>query len=439
MKQLLTLYTLFVLFTVTAQNQGNVWHFGHHAGVDFSNGSPVAINGGQTFDSLGYSEGITALSDEDGNLLMYSNGETLWNKNHQVMLNGNDLFGNFSSTQSSIIIPQPNSRHIYYLFTVDDVWESSSSYGFRYSVIDLCEDNGNGMVLPELKNIPLLDSAYEKMGAVRHSNGRDFWIVTHKLNTNEYYSFLLDQNGVNNPVISAIGTSSSFGQGQLKFSPDGTKMAVAHNQHFVGDVQFELFDFDPSTGQISNPIGLSTTPYNVYGIEFSPNSSVLYAVYTRVTPTTVLKIVQFDISSGNATDINNSQTDVFQTNAATLRGLQIAPNGKIYMVAIPSTGYLLSINNPNTLGAGCNVVDNDVYLGGENGNMTLPTFVANYSYDNVNFTNCELSINELPEESKQVSLVKIVDLTGRQINYQTNTVMIYIYSNGTMERVFDME
>lgn len=352
------------------------------------------------------------------------------------MLNGDSLYGNFSSTQSSIIIPQPGSKNLYYIFTVDDVWESFSDYGFRYSVVDMCEESGYGMVVPSLKNILLLDGAYEKLGAVRHSNGIDYWIVTHKLTTNEYYAYLLDQTGISDTVISAVGSISTYGQGQLKFTPDGLHMAVAHNQHYINNVQFELFDFNNSTGLISNPITIASSGYNVYGVEFSPNSNLLYAVFTKVAPAAEFGIVQFDISSGNSITINNSQTTIYQSNIATLRGLQLAPNDKIYMVSITNSGYLLSISDPNVVGSGCNVIDNDVYLGGKAGDKTLPTFVAGYSYNNLGFLSCELSIMENEISNNKPALVKIVDILGIETKEKPNTLLIYVYSDGTTEKVF---
>jgi hypothetical protein len=439
MKLLLNLILTIISIECLAQNQGNIWYFGEHAGVDFNSGTPIAINGGQTYNSGAYSEGTSSISDDSGNLIMYSNGEKVWNKNHLIMLNGDSLYGNYSSTHSSIIIPQPNSKNNYFLFTVDDVWESDSSYGFRYSVIDLCEDNGNGMVKPNFKNVLLLADSYEKVAAVRHSNGVDYWVIAHKLNTNNYYSFLLNQSGIANPIVSSVGSVSDFGQGQMKFSPNGNKMAVAHNQHWAGPTQFEVFDFDNSTGIFSNPISISTSSYYVYGIEFSPNSSVIYAVFSGPSSALGLKIMQYDLSSGTELTINSSQFTVYQTTWVSLRGLQLGPDNKIYMVGIPNEQYLLSISSPNTLGTGCNLIDNDIYLGGNSGNKTLPTFVAGYSYQNLNFSDCSLAIEDLSLKPQNRTLVRIIDLTGREIEYKSNTLMILVYDDGFKEKVFISE
>ena len=61
----------------------------------------------------------------------------------------------------------------------------------------------------------------------------------------------------------------------MKVSPDGTKLGIAG---YFGSGTVELFDFNAATGVVSNPITL-TGPWTnnlPYGLEFSPNSQVLY-------------------------------------------------------------------------------------------------------------------------------------------------------------------
>jgi|CXWL01.1.fsa_nt_gi hypothetical protein len=394
-KYFLLLTASLILTVVHGQKQGNIWYFGDHAGVDFNSGIPIALTNGVTYYPTGsYSEGTTAISDSSGQILFYTGGQKLWNKNHLVMANGDSLLGNFSSTQSSIIVPLPGSSRYFYVFTVDDYWESQLKYGFRYSVVDICLDNGLGDVISNQKNILLLDTVAEKIGAVRHSNGVDYWIVTHKLYTDKFYSYKLTSNGITDTVITQIGSTHAYAQGQLKISPNGNRIALAADQSYILPCYFDLFDFDNSSGIISNFISLATpTNSDIYGVEFSPDNSKLYATYGAVTPFG-MGIVEYDLISGNQTIINNSMTPVYQnTTALGLRGLQLGPNGKIYQVGILDPGYLLAINSPNNYGASCNVQDSAVFLGGKFGNNGLPTFISGYSYSNTIY-NCTEGINE---------------------------------------------
>ena len=94
---------------MVAQNQGYVWYFGHGAGIDFDSGSPVPIIDGQ----LNTEEGCASISDENGDLLFYTDGTTVYNKSHSPMVNGTYLLGDSSATQSSIILKKPNSTIVY--------------------------------------------------------------------------------------------------------------------------------------------------------------------------------------------------------------------------------------------------------------------------------------------------------------------------------------
>ena len=50
---------------------------------------------------------------------------------------------------------------------------------------------------------------------------------------------------------------------------------------------------------------------------------------------------------------------------------------------------------------------------------------------------CNVGIEELIQGEKE--LIKIVDLLGREVPFEKNRVLIYVYSDGTTERVFDVE
>ena len=135
------IYSLFLLFSWVSftQNEANIWYFGENAGLDFNNSNPIPLLDGQ----LNSEEGSTVMSDVNGELLFYTDGVTVWNKQHQVMLNGNGLNGHQSSFQSSIIIPKPANTDIYYIFTTDS---DVNSKGLQYSEVDMSLDNGLGLI-----------------------------------------------------------------------------------------------------------------------------------------------------------------------------------------------------------------------------------------------------------------------------------------------------
>src|SRR5438128_1719779 len=83
--------------------QGNQWYFGRLAGLNFNTNPPTGSSDGQV-NTL---EGSSSVSDENGNILFYTDGTQVWDRNGDLMPNGSGLKGHVSSFQNSIILPQP--------------------------------------------------------------------------------------------------------------------------------------------------------------------------------------------------------------------------------------------------------------------------------------------------------------------------------------------
>lgn len=371
MKKLIILFALIVsLFNRTlAQGEANVWYFGMNAGLNFPFGPPTALTNGM----CNTSEGSASIADAAGNLLFYTDGITVWNKLHAVMANGAGLQGNSSSTQSGVIIKKPGSTSVYYIFTTA---AQAAAAGLRYSEVDMSLAAGNGSVT--VKNVLLQTPTCEKITGVRHCNNVDVWVVSHDFNTNAFRTFLVTAAGVSvTPVVSNAGlTPTGAGGnetiGQLKASPDGKKLGSciwASTQN-----RFELFDFNNITGVVSNPILLpqQTASSGAYGCEFSPDGTKFYG--TTITPG---KIYQWDLCAGSNAAIAASVINIGQSANNFNGSMQLGPDKKIY-VARYGVSWVGVINNPNTLGVGCNYVDNGVSLGGKNGSLGLPNFVPYY-------------------------------------------------------------
>jgi hypothetical protein len=372
------------------QNQGNIWYFGNHAGLDFNSGSPIALINGATYDGFDVGEGTSVISDNSGNLLFYTNGQKVWNKNHLIMPNGDSLLGNYSSTQAALIIPQPGSSRYFYVFTTD-AFQNALQNGFRYSIVDMCLDNGLGDVTQTVKNIKLLDTVAEKQTAVRHSNGVDYWIIVHKYLSDAFYAYQLSSSGIVDTVISHIGsihqgycgTSSSSinAMGSMKASPNGNKLAIVTAQQ-CNNIS-ELFDFNKTTGVVSNLIKLRTDSVAVglYGVSFSPDNSKLY-ITSWINHD---RIYQYDLSSGNPTTIVNSKTIITtHSGGPWYMAMQLGTDGKLY-IAERSQGFMGIIHFPNLLGASCNYENTSLSLNGKINTLGLPNFIAGFDYSNTTF------------------------------------------------------
>ena len=359
---------LFIHTLAWAQHRTDKWYFGVMAGLDFTGGSPVAIS----TSSINTNEGCSSISDSLGNLLFYTDGVTVWNRLHQVMPNGTGLTGGISATQSALVVPVPGSSTLYYIFTVDEI---GGPNGFRYSEVDMTLDAGNGDVTAN-KNIFLLNNVTEKLSAVLHNNGNDYWVAVHEWGSDAFYVYLLTATGLQAaPVVSHTGMVHDSTQiqntyGQMKFSSCGNKLALAAGYLNTA----ELFDFDNSTGAVLNPVSIIFFDH-VYGIEFSPNESRLYVS----TYAAGGSIEQFDLSSGIAATIIASQSNVGLV--TDVYALQAGPDGKIY-VCKSFNSHLGVINAPNALAPSCNFVDNFVDLdpnfNGITSALGLPGFVHSF-------------------------------------------------------------
>lgn len=370
---LLLLLVLFACLEANAQKQAANWCFGQHAWVSFSTGTPVAA-GTSTINTR---EGCCTISDADGNLLFYSDGVQVWNKNHVQMLNGFGLLGNSSSTQSSIVIPKPGSNRYYYLFTVPDCGQTG---GLCYSLVDMQLDGGMGDVVATEKNVLLLSNVTEKVTAIRHANNTDIWVITHERDNNAFDAFLVTNAGVSSIAIrsllgSVYGPGPNPYLGYLKASPDGNYLAAA----CYTPLDFcELYNFSPATGVVSNPIKFTQNINGPYGVEFSPNSKVLYMGNFNNG-----KLFQVSLASGDSAEIVASQTQIAMPGPG-VGALQLGSDQKIYIVVENHTSFH-EITNPNIVGSGCGYHTNTVFLGGNTAKLGLPTFIQSY-FNPVPFT-----------------------------------------------------
>ncbi|REE79809.1 gliding motility-associated-like protein [Lutibacter oceani] len=371
-----------------AQGEANTWYFGEKAGLDFNTGDPVAISDGK----LNTREGCSSFSDAQGNLLFYSDGSTVWNKNHNPMPNGTFLKGDASSSQSAMIIPKPNSTTEYYLFTVG-ARVSGGEYGFYYYTIDMNANGGLGDVTigPVDLNEGRAGEWSEKVAAINGEECETFWVISYV--SNQFKAYKVTENGVAvTPVTSTVNYFAEDRRGYLKISPDGKKIAIAH----MSDRRFILYDFNNATGVVSNQQILDLiAPGNApYGAEFSGNGEKLYVTASNDfysedpaefnNPNNQFStLYQFDITKQSTTAINNSRVVLDSQNL--YRGaLQLGPDQKIYraMSSSYSTGlpFLSVIENPENDGLNCNYKNNVINLGSNKSTQGLPPFIASIFY-----------------------------------------------------------
>ena len=345
--------------TISAQHDNN-WFFGRMAALNFSKGKPEPLSG----STMSAMEGSASISDGNGKVLFYTDGINVWNRENKKMPHGTGLLGDQSTTQSAIIIPKPGSQTRYYIFVADD---AGGPNGLTYSEVDMAADGGKGDVVA--LNVKLVTPVTEKITATFHANAKDIWVTTHQWGSNAFYSYRITSSGVDTaPVISNAGLvidgaeNSGHYAGWMAVSPDGEHIASAS-----GLLAVELFDFDNTTGKVSNGVVVKQ-PAKCYGVEFSPDSNLLYATSND-------KVFQYEV---HASDVAASERVVGTVEVAS--SIKLGPDSKIYVVNKYLSKTLSVINRPNVIGTGCNFVLDGLDLGGSETYVGLPNFLTSPYY-----------------------------------------------------------
>jgi hypothetical protein len=368
-KKILLLFFLIISTLCFSQKQGSVWCFPQRLGINFNDAAnPVIFNSAIPQNS---SISCASVADNGGNLLFYMAGTSydtmsvkVWNRNHIVMQNGTHLFGQPNRYQAGLIVPSPLDTNQYYLFSFYIIGGMTT---LGYSVVDMEQDGGLGAVVQ--KNIFLMrDSLSEKLYAVKHGNGRDWWVLARRYVDNTYYKYLVTPSGISGPFTQQIGTSDgTMYFGQMLFSELGNKLVAISPFACI-----DIMDFDRCTGELSNFIDAGEHAYadtNAYFYcAFSPDDSRLYVVISPYCLECAKRVYQYDLTAPN---IMNSKQKIFSyaDSLAFLLGTpRLAPNGKIYIPKGWSSHHSIYdstmdiIEKPDMLGSACNYCSNCLNL-----------------------------------------------------------------------------
>ncbi|MDR2204587.1 MAG: hypothetical protein LBE36_00260 [Flavobacteriaceae bacterium] len=317
-KILATAFFAMCSIALYSQEEDYNWTFGYNAGLNWNSPQTYtasAITGiGESIGTVTQTdiqltgiptgfrskmftqEGCFTVSTYTGELMFYSDGITIWDKNGDPMPNANaTLTGHPSSAQSGIVIPYPGQGGKYIAFSVNQHLNGN----LTYSVVDMSLNGGLGDVVPDQLNIPLTGTGGafgESLTAVRHPNHRDYWIVAIARDPVTFEGTInvwkVDLSGVDNtdPVSTINTTGMGFYQGPtsylsyMRFSSDGTKFWMGGGDQVNN---YFLANFDPNTGTFSNGKVKELPPANTpggfgdgsYGVEFSPNGKYVYATH----------------------------------------------------------------------------------------------------------------------------------------------------------------
>ncbi len=414
----ISLTTIVVLIATILWSQTGTWYFGNAGKVAF-NGTATSVPLGTP--SINTSEGCGIVVDLGNQVVMYSDGRSLWNGVHTLITN--NLGGDASSTHSALFVPIPGTGcNKYFLFTTaaveTDYGTTNAKTGFRVSMITVSGNYPYTITVNSLDQDLLTGTAHagnlcaEKLAATSDGVG-GYWVISHGVGTynagystpintggeakffrvrvtattTSYASLQATLNVTNFPTFTHRSTDHPYvgstfarfsGQGQMKFNTAGTRIAAA----LTYDKCVELYDFNSSTGAITNGLRLNSgsgafdvggTDKNTYAVEFSPASPGYLYVSTNYGGTLPPRLYQFNLSFTTAPTISTSRVTVAAgVNDYDFGALQLNANGRIYM-AKNNQASIDVITTPNN--AACGHVSGGTVIGGtcKNG---LPTILV---------------------------------------------------------------
>ncbi len=382
---------------VYAQFTNNNWCFGDSAGINFT--PPMSFfKSGSSF----LRAGCSSISDSLGNLIFYgASGNTtnshnglirmgkLFNRNHNKLFNGDTLVGG-EWYHDMIILPKSVTDSTFYVIMAGVVVPDT---GLFYCVVDMKLQGGLGQVVQknvQIENHPVQDM----LAAVRHGNGRDWWLVTRRwtyapgyIPNNEFWVYKLDSSGIYPRAVQYIGASHFDAAGDMSFNTNGDKLVLSGWGSYLG-----IFNFNRCLGTLSSqmlvePHAPPGGPFKYYhAAVFSPDGNRLYAISNQQQYNIWSKLYQFDLTAANI-PASRVLVDSLPLDAGPA-GMELAPDGKIYISSAyiglgsgwpyPPTCWnsinenLSVINQPDSLGLACDFQPFSFYLGGARTYYGLP-------------------------------------------------------------------
>jgi gliding motility-associated-like protein len=356
MRNFLVTFLLIIVACAAAVAQTDrLWVLGT-SGLDMAQTPPAFFNA--AFPTGG--ESNATVSDENGQLLFYTEGTVVWDRNHNIMPNSSALteFGDYStnsSSQGTCVVPVPQQPGVYYIFSLTAYELGANAGRLYYSKVDMSLNGGLGDLVPNEKGILLTTGLVEKLIAIPGTRC-NAWVVVKSRSASEFFSFEITTNGVNHtPVVSPGGiiNYNYYALGTLSSSPDYRKI-VASAGH-IGGGGLEQFDFNQATGQLSNPVLIDNTePF--YDACHSPDGTKLYGMNYYLSG----YIYQYDLSAPNPT---STKTLIRQTPFG-FDKIKLAMDGRVYFKSNYGSNGLDMITDPDLPGLACNYVPNAILFPG---------------------------------------------------------------------------
>lgn len=392
----------------------------------------------------------TSISDTCGSFLFATNGARVIGKDFSYLPHGDSLsYGWLYNLQNgtgnciplgNMILPMPMNDSLYYVFHEMQDWVQF--HGFKqilttqllYSIINQRLNQGKGDIILKNQRI-ILDTLQTGFRATRHANGRDWWLIAPRSNTQSFYIILFSKFGIQDVKIQDIGNIGCLNPflstySSIQFSPQGDQLVISGRSrlHWFSPIPsycwIRLYDFDRCTGTLSNfreNCEYSTdSSLSVYTSAFSPDGKYVYSNDES-------SVYQFDVSVldfGSTRQLIASWDGyvVPTSNTQTVFGWpELLSDNQIYYTA-NSTQFLHVLENPNLAWPGCQFIQRKIQLPDFTGHI-LPNF-PNFRLGPVSGSVCDslsmgisvmepdkIRLNLIPNPADDYALCQISGIT----------------------------
>ncbi len=384
-----------------AQMHDNTWFLGYDNDTILSNqrgieiltfpDGQLKIEQNTQLKRFNFWETNTSFSDTSGRILSYTNGVHIGNSAWEIMENGDTITdaleaGGELHPQWFLVLPYPGQSQKLLFFYEQEAFSSVLSFyasKLRYAVADMSFNMGLGKLTQ--RDILIIEDTLSvgKISAVKHANGRDWWVFVNEESTNRFYKILVDPNGINLIGTQTVGSTVYDGVGQAVFSPNGEHYAIYNTVSNTLGAYIDLYDFDRCEGLFHNHRQYHFFTNGWGGVAFSPNSKYLYINYFT-------KAYQYDLEAADvwASQIQIAEYDGFlDPFSTTFYLMQLAPDGKIYSSSTNGVSSLHVIHNPDEPGLDCQYQQHGIELPTKNA-FSIPSF-PNYRLGPVDGSACD--------------------------------------------------
>lgn len=312
----LLLYTIPVL----AQKSDNIWHFGRGCSMYFNDGTLVKTTGNPSVPPHKFSQYIykvaTICDKHTGDLLFYTNGTEVMNRNHTAMPNGTTV----ATILQVMIVPDLLDTTMYYIFY-------TTPGGLLYSKVDMKQNGGLGGVV--VQNQLLLADAQVRFVVVKQYYGQGHWLIVSGRSDNRFYAYRITGDRISEPVISVTGPDRIYDindmrLGDIEATTTGNIFATTYKSSSnTGKVG--IYNFDKVCGTILFNQSLDIEGF-YQSLAFDQTAQFLYVTRMRAGD---FDLLQFDLFSG---DPQQSVINIITHDGYTpLEAMELGPDNRIYI------------------------------------------------------------------------------------------------------------